>query len=148
MSDAYMRETVIRTASASDCIAHTSATDAASHSATDAPPPPTAPSSSETHVVPIFETHARHTRIRLFLHSFKGAVLCATACNRLPYICTRNRCARYNRLSETQRLQASAQAKEEGNVAYGALQPLRAASKYRMSIDLVRNVGLGSTGAL
>ena len=54
---------------------------------------------------------------------------------------------RYNRLTETQRLQAAAQAKEDGNSAYGKVQPLRAASVYRHAIDLVRNVGLGSTGS-
>jgi hypothetical protein len=30
---------------------------------------------SSSAVIPTFDTHARHTRIRVFLHSFKGAVL-------------------------------------------------------------------------
>ena len=77
VSDAYMRETVIRTASALHCTAAAPADDAAS-GATDAahpPPPPSAASSTETPAVLTFDTHARHTRIRIFLHSFKGAVL-------------------------------------------------------------------------
>ena len=58
-----------------------------------------------------------------------------------------NAIARYSRLTETQRLQAAAQAKEDGNAAYAKAQPLRATSKYRLAIDLVRNVGLGSSGS-
>jgi hypothetical protein len=89
VSDAYMRETVIRTASSLDCTAAPSAADAASDDAasgaSDAshpPPLPSAASSTETPAVLTFDTHARHTRIRIFLHAFKGAVLCAAACRR------------------------------------------------------------------
>jgi hypothetical protein len=91
VSDAYMRETVIRTASSLDCTAAApaaapaadAASDDADSGATDAaqpPPLPSAASSTETPAILTFDTHARHTRIRIFLHSFKGAVLCAAAC--------------------------------------------------------------------
>ncbi len=98
VSDAYMRETVIRTASSLDCTAAAASADAsaaapaadaasddADSGATDAaqpPPLPSAASSTETPAVLTFDTHARHTRIRIFLHAFKGAVLCAAACRR------------------------------------------------------------------
>jgi hypothetical protein len=89
VSDAYMRETIIRPAS--DCAGSAgSAADSSAAPAAETPmhadaappnPPSNAPASTETAeastcaVTPSFDTHARHTRIRIFLHSFKGAVL-------------------------------------------------------------------------
>lgn len=82
-----MRETIIRPASDSaestaDRTASLAAADAHSQAdATSEPVPCNAAASAESSninlsaVVPCFDTHARHTRIRIFLHSFKGAVL-------------------------------------------------------------------------
>lgn len=92
VSDAYMRETIIQSAGkgqTGDSSAHAdgSADAAASDVVVDAAhtTPSNAASSTETSgadtvtAAPSFDTHARHTRIRVFLHSFKGAVLCVHA---------------------------------------------------------------------
>ena len=81
-----MRETIIpSTSNSSTLTAESALVDAASitHQSTTSSTSETTDACSFP-ALPSFDTYASHTRIRIFLHSFKGAVLCAQ-----PITCVR-----------------------------------------------------------
>ena len=88
-----------------------------------APKPPTSPPAPPSR----HSTHTRATHASASSCTHSRALYCALSPSHAS-ACCHHGCFRYSRLTETQRLQAAAQAKDDGNAAYGKTQPLRAAS--------------------